>query len=116
MNNRLSDVIGVSVQNVNKTIGNEYGIIIRVNNNNTVNLKLESDDDNSDDLPNVPTLTNLDLKKGNNVFVSYIDNNPGNPVVIGKMQQKKLTIFNSFYSFFLFEIIGLAIALINFLR
>lgn len=81
----LSDFICTSVQDVNKTVGNEYGIITNVNSSNKVNLKLELADENSDDLENVPTLANLGLEKGDKVLVTFVNNNPAMPVVIGKL-------------------------------
>jgi hypothetical protein len=81
MKDSLSGLIRTGVQDVNKTVGNEYAIVTRVNNDKTVNVKLESSD--SDDLINVPLAVDFDLKKDDKVILTYLDNNPGSPVVIG---------------------------------
>jgi len=87
----LSDVIGVSVKDVNKTIPNEYAIITKVNNNQTVNLKPITDNPEDDDLINIPVVVNLDLAKNDKVILGYIDNNLNYPIVIGALNPKLAT-------------------------
>lgn len=91
MGTKLSDTIGISVQDVNKTIGNEYAIVTRVNTNQTVNLKPVNDDKESDELINIPVFVNLDLTKGDKVLLTYLDNNPNYPLVIGMKNPKFLS-------------------------
>jgi hypothetical protein len=88
MGTKLTDAIGVSVQNVNKTVGNEYAVVTRVNTNQTVNLKPIADDPELDDLINIPVLVNVDLSVNDKVLLTYLDNNINNPAVIGMMSPK----------------------------
>ncbi|OEC87904.1 MULTISPECIES: hypothetical protein [Methanobacterium] len=79
----LSDLICTTTQDVNKTIGNEYATVTKVNANKTVNLHLDSVNEDLGDLTNIKVVTNLDLTKDDKVIVSYLDNDANNPVVVG---------------------------------
>jgi hypothetical protein len=83
MEDSLSDLICTTTQDVNKTIGNEYATITRVYSDKTVNAKPDILDKDSDDLINVPLVVDFTLEKGDRVILSYLDNNPSIPVVIG---------------------------------
>jgi hypothetical protein len=91
MSTLLSDTIGVTVKDVNKTVGNEYARVTKINTNMTVNLKPESDNPESDDLVNIPVLINLALEKDDKVLISHLDNNPNYPVVIGMQNPKTVS-------------------------
>jgi len=91
MSTLLSDTIGVTVQDVNKTVGNEYALVTKINTNGTVNLKPESDNPESDDLVNIPVLVNLDLEVNDKVVLGYINNDLNYPVVIGALNPKLAT-------------------------
>jgi hypothetical protein len=83
MGDSLSNLICTTTQDVNKTIGNEYATVTKVNTNNTVNLHLDSVNEDLNDLINIKVVTNLDLAKDDKVIVSYLDNDPNQPVVVG---------------------------------
>ena len=83
MEDSLSGIIRTGVQDVNKTIGNEYAFVTRVNSDKTINVHLEASDKDSDDLFNVPLAVDFDLKKDDKVILTYLDNKPENPVIIG---------------------------------
>ena len=85
-NTNLSDLICNSVQDVNKTIGNEYAIVSKVNLNKTVNLRLSSAPDN--EVVNVPVVVVLDLEVGDTVVVSFMNNSSMNPVVVGMLNPR----------------------------
>lgn len=80
---RLSDGICIATQDVNKTIGNEYATVTRVNTDKTVNVHLDSSDKDTDDLIKVPLAVDFDLKKDDKVILTYLNNNTDSPVVIG---------------------------------
>jgi translation initiation factor IF-1 len=85
MPDSLSNLIRTGVQDVNKTIGNEYATVTKVNNNNTVNLQLDSVKDDLNDLINIKLVSNLDITKGDKVIVTYLDNDSNKPVVMGML-------------------------------
>jgi hypothetical protein len=91
MSTKLTELIGVSVQDVNKTVGNEYAIVTKVNSNQTVNLKPIADDPELDDLINIPVIVNLDLAKNDKIILGYLDNDLNYPIIIGALNPKLAT-------------------------
>jgi len=88
MPTKLTDAFKVSMQDVNKTVPNEYATVTRVNSNKTVNVKPDSNDADSDDLTNISYVVDLDLSVGDRVVLSYLNNDPNEPIVMGMLNPK----------------------------
>jgi len=88
MPTKLTDAFKVSMQDVNKTVPNEYATVTRVNSNKTVNVKPDSNDADSDDLTNISYVVDLDLSVGDRVVLSYLNNDPNEPIIIGMLNPK----------------------------
>jgi len=88
MSTKLTDAFKVSMQDVNKTVANEYATVTRVNSNKTVNVKPDSNDADSDDLTNISYVVDLDLSVGDRVVLSYLNNDPNEPIIIGMLNPK----------------------------
>ena len=88
MPTKLTDAFKVSMQDVNKTVANEYATVTRVNSNKTVNVKPDSNDADSDDLTNISYVVDLDLSVGDRVVLSYLNNDPNEPIIIGMLNPK----------------------------